>query len=142
VGSASRRKGNRVENEILKLLQAAGLDAVDMPLSGQLGGEFRDDTLIRLPTGQELRAEIKARKNGTGFRTILNWLGTADLLILKQDRTQPIVAMPLDRLVSILQQIAPLPPGFATTPANSAAPLPQLEAPPLALPPTPNPDEL
>jgi len=89
-GRKSKRKGTRTEILIVNLHQEMGVDARRMPLSGALGGELRGDVLV----DGELRAEVKARGKGQGFRTVDQWLGENDLLFLRQDRCQPLVLMP------------------------------------------------
>ena len=125
-GRSAKRKGSRVEREIVKLLNDDGIDAHKQPLSGALDGWKGDIKIVlydpKCPvcegTGnetsiieqgssrrllgyaqecsacpQKLIAEVKARANGQGFSTLEKWLGANDLLFLKRDRTEPMVAM-------------------------------------------------
>jgi len=106
-GRSAKRKGSRVEREIVKLLNDDGIDAHKQPLSGALDG-WKGDIVIDLGDTApgissedlmcgresiELVCEVKARANGQGFSTLEKWLGTNDLLFLKRDRTEPMVAM-------------------------------------------------
>jgi hypothetical protein len=43
--------------------------------------------------GRTLRAEVKSR--ATGFGTIYSWLADRDVLIVKADRREPLVVLPL-----------------------------------------------
>lgn len=82
-------KGDRCEREIVTLHQAIGITAQRVPLSGAAGGLFSGDVVIG-----DMRAEVKARKSGDGFKTLETWLGNNDLLFLKRDRQKPIVVLP------------------------------------------------
>lgn len=99
--AASRRKGSRVEREVVALFREHGLDAERVPLSGAQGGSFTDDVEVRLG-GRKLRAEVKARKSGKGFVQLESWLGNADLLVLKRDRAPPMALLPLPLLIELL----------------------------------------
>tara|TARA_R100000544_G_C2169051_1_gene31316 strand:+ start:148 stop:510 length:363 start_codon:yes stop_codon:yes gene_type:complete len=98
-GSASKRKGYRVENELVKYLNRKGIDAKRQPLSGALA-DFPHDISIKNPN---LILEVKARKTGSGFKTILNWMGKADALVMKQDYDDPIVAMRMDVFLDLIR---------------------------------------
>jgi len=93
-GKSSRDKGLRVEREIVNELKGLGVDAERVPLSGAAGGSFSGDITISKddPIGK-LVAEVKARKNGSGFRTIEKWMGDNDLIFLKKNNQKPMVIM-------------------------------------------------
>lgn len=88
----------RVEREIVNLHREAGVSAERVPLSGSAGGSFTGDIVI----GEGIRAEVKARKDGAGFRTLEGWLGDNDLLFLKRDRKDPLVVMPWHIYIRLL----------------------------------------
>lgn len=90
-GRSNKRKGSRVERQIVHLHRDAGYTAKRVPLSGAAEG-FKGDVLVDLPDGI-LQAEIKARKRGSGFTTIDGWLGDNDILFLKRDQRRPAVYM-------------------------------------------------
>ena len=87
--SKARAKGRRAEHAIVALHTEVGVEAERMPLSGSLGGKYRDDVLI----AGTVRAEVKARKNGEGFKTLEGWMKDCPLLFLKRDRVAPLVVM-------------------------------------------------
>ncbi len=89
MSNRQKDKGNRVENQMVRLLLDADIPAQRIPLSGQVGGLFSGDIRI----AENYTAEVKARKNGEGFATIQRWLGENDFLFLKQDRKPPFVVM-------------------------------------------------
>jgi len=86
----SKRKGSRIEQELVRRHQAAGIQAERVPLSGAAGGAFSGD--LRIAGG--LVAEVKARAGGAGFRTLERWLSDKDLLFLRRDYAEPLVLMP------------------------------------------------
>jgi Holliday junction resolvase len=87
-----RQKGNRVERAIVHALQDAGFAAERVPLSGAARGRFGGDVSVPL-LGIDRRVEVKARANG--FRRLYDWLGDHDFLIVKADRLEPLVVIPL-----------------------------------------------
>ena len=87
-GKKSRDKGNRIEREIVHLHTDNGIPAQRVPLSGAAGGLYKGDLQI-----MDLRAEVKARASGEGFKTLEGWLADNDLLFLRKDRSTPMVVM-------------------------------------------------
>ena len=90
MGLKSRRKGSRIERELVHRHQDAGIPAERVPLSGAAGGSYTGDLRIQ----GDLKAEVKARAGGEGFKTLERWLGDSDLLFLRRDRSDPLVVMP------------------------------------------------
>jgi Holliday junction resolvase len=86
----SRIKGSRIEREIVQKHKDIGIFAERVPLSGAAGGSYSGDVVI----DRDLRAEVKARSGGAGFQTLERWMGDNDLLFLRRDRAEPMVAMP------------------------------------------------
>ena len=97
-GRASRQKGNRFEREGVAILTAAGLVARRIPLSGAMRG-FKGDIELEL-AGRKLRLEAKSRKHG--FKFIYEALADNDALLVKTDRSEPLVIMPLRGLAALL----------------------------------------
>jgi Holliday junction resolvase len=91
-GRASRQKGNRTERAIVHVLQSHGFAAQRVPLSGAARGRFGGDVSVAL-LGVDRRVEIKCR--GDGFKELYHWLNGADFLIVKADRLEPLVILPL-----------------------------------------------
>jgi Holliday junction resolvase len=90
-GRAPRQKGNRAERALVKLLQAYGLPATRVPLSGSARGYPGDISVSVL--GVDRVVEVKVRR--TGFQTFYKWLEGRDLLIVKADRCEPLAVVPL-----------------------------------------------
>jgi hypothetical protein len=106
MGKPSRDKGYRVEREMVLKLQAEGIGAERVPLSGGAGGSYTGDIIIRKEKAgqyEELRAEVKARKNGEGFKTLEDWLGENDCLILKRNHAEPMVVLPWEQFVELMR---------------------------------------
>jgi hypothetical protein len=97
-GKASRQKGDRTERGLVRLLQAAGIAGERVPLSGSAGGKFGGDVSIPL-LGIDRRAEVKARAKG--FAQLYKWLADADLLVVRADRREPLVVLPLRLALAI-----------------------------------------
>jgi hypothetical protein len=91
-GRRSRDKGNRSERALVAYLQARGFAAERIPLSGSCGGRFVGDVTVPL-LGRDRRAEVKIRANG--FRELYRWLIDRDLLVVRADRREPLVVVPL-----------------------------------------------
>ena len=99
MGRMQRNKGARVEREIVQRFIDIGLHAEKIPLSGAAGGSFSGDLLVG---GRKV--EVKARKDGTGFKLLYRWLGDNDFLVCKQDRTEPLVIMTIQTLGDLLDE--------------------------------------
>jgi Holliday junction resolvase len=91
-GRASRDKGNRAERAIVRLLQERGFAAERVPLSGAARGRFGSDVSVPV-LGVDRRVEVKCR--GNGFRELYKWLDGADMLIVRADRRELLVVVPL-----------------------------------------------
>src|SRR5262249_29616911 len=90
-GRSPKRKGGRVERELVRLLLEHGLVCARVPLSGGLGGVWSGDIHLEL-LGRTYRVEVKSRAR---LATLHRWLSAADLLLLKANRLQPIAVLPL-----------------------------------------------
>jgi hypothetical protein len=98
MSASERRKGVRVETEIVNAHKAAGIHAERYPLSGASHYKGSGHDVDIYPKGWEedapLVAEVKARKGAKGFILLENWLGEYDALFLKRDRKPPLVVIP------------------------------------------------
>ena len=96
-GARHRRKGDRIEREIVDKHRALGIHAERYPLSGasRFRGSGHDIDLYlfgrdEAPAG----AEVKARKSGAGFATLERWLAEYDCLFLRRNSVDPLVLLP------------------------------------------------
>src|SRR5438477_349043 len=69
-----------------------------LALSGSAGGSYLGDITIPL-LGIDRVVECKVR--GTGFRALYAWLEQRDLLIVRADKLQPLVILPLKLAIEI-----------------------------------------
>jgi Holliday junction resolvase len=102
-GRSPKRKGVRVEREIVQLLCELGLPCVRVPLSGAIGGAWSGDIHLELH-GQTFTIEVKARRE---FRPLQLWLARADLLLLKADRQPPLAVLPVSLLAKLIIKRVP-----------------------------------
>jgi len=91
-GKASRAKGDRAERAMVKFLRESGFAAERVPLSGSAGGSYLGDLTVPL-LGIDRVVEVKCRADG--FRELYRWLIGRDLLIVRADRSEPLVILPL-----------------------------------------------
>jgi len=91
-GRASRDKGNRAERALVRFLQERGFAAERVPLSGAAGGSYLGDLTVPL-LGTDRVVEVKVRARG--FSQLYDWLTGRDLLIVRADRSEPLVVIPL-----------------------------------------------
>jgi Holliday junction resolvase len=91
-GRSPRQKGNRAERALVRYLQQQGFAAERIPLSGAAGGSFCGDVTLEL-LGSNRRVEVKCR--GNGFRELYAWLAEHDFLVVRADRREPLVIIPL-----------------------------------------------
>jgi len=83
----SRMKGKRTERQVVKLLVAAGLPALRVPMSGSVKSIPGDVTI-----GDEIYS-VKARRDG--LKTLYDWLVGFEAVFIKADNQEWIV---LERL--------------------------------------------
>jgi hypothetical protein len=105
--AGSKQKGSRIEREIAQKLTDAGIPSRRVVMSGaaarydeRLAGDV--DIGLQLDGRALFTAEVKARKNGSGFATLEKWLGDNDLLVLRRDRASPFVAMPWATFIELM----------------------------------------
>jgi hypothetical protein len=91
-GRRSRDKGARAERGLVRFLQARGFAAERVPLSGSAGGSYVGDITVPV-LGIDRTVEVKVR--GSGFRQLYDWLERRHLLIVRADRREPLVVLPL-----------------------------------------------
>jgi hypothetical protein len=96
-GARFRRKGDRIERELVSLHKALGIHSERYPLSG--ASRFRDsghdiDIYLFGRDAAPLVAEVKSRKYGGGFVQLERWLGEYDALFLRRNNTHPLVILP------------------------------------------------
>jgi hypothetical protein len=84
----SRDKGLRGERAIVKFLQARGFGAE------KISGMYKCGPDLTVPVlGIYRMVEVKVRADG--FRELYRWLIDRDILIVRADRSEPLVVLPL-----------------------------------------------
>jgi hypothetical protein len=97
-GRCSRDKGNRTERGLVRFLQDRGFAAE------KISGMYKPGADISVPhLGRDRRVEVKVRS--AGFRQLYSWLDGRDLLVVRADRREPLVILPL-RLAAEVAQAA------------------------------------
>jgi Holliday junction resolvase len=84
----SRDKGSRAERSLVRFLQARGFAAEKTSRTGYRGHDLSVPVL-----GLDRRVEVKVRADG--YRRLYEWLKGADLLIVRADRREPLLVVPL-----------------------------------------------
>jgi len=100
-GRGPRRKGDRVECEILAALREAGLEAKRVPLSGS-APDYPGDLEVNLPGLGRVLVEVKARKRVA----LEGWLDGRGLLIIKPDRKPPLAVLTLEAFLRLVQTLS------------------------------------
>jgi Holliday junction resolvase len=85
---ASRRKGAVEERALVRFLRQQGLNATKISRTGYAGSDLAVDLL-----GISRSVEVKVRARA--FGQLYRMLGTADLLIVRQDRKPALCICPL-----------------------------------------------
>ena len=96
MGIFSRRKGARIELDVLHELQDAGLDCEKL---SKMYAKTHDVRLAML--GKNHKMEIKCRANG--FATIYKWLAPVDILVLRADRKPALAVLPITTLIELIK---------------------------------------
>ena len=107
-GARQRRKGDRIEREIVDRHRALGVHAERYPLSGasRFRGSGHDIDIYAFGTeGAPLIAEVKARKSGSGFVTLESWLADYDILFLRRNNADPLIVLPWRVWARLLERV-------------------------------------
>lgn len=99
MSKAQRQKGLRNENRIKTMHHEIGIEAQRVSAPYKPGA----DLAIKVD-GNDLRGEVKARREGAGWKTIKNWIKNADVLFLVEDRQPPLVCLRWETYISLVSQ--------------------------------------
>lgn len=108
MSKASRAKGNRVERELATALTEAGIPTRRVIGSGAHGHiDARLEGDLQIGTHGDghwlLTGEVKARKDGAGFKVLETWLADNDLLLLRRNHAEPMAVLPWRTLLPLLK---------------------------------------
>jgi len=101
MGKFSKRKGYRVEKKLVNMFLSEGIKSRRQPLSGAIQ-DFPHDLQVDILGGSTV--EAKARANGEGFKTIQRWKGSAEILLLVEDRCMPTVVLDWKYFISLVKE--------------------------------------
>jgi hypothetical protein len=107
-GDRHRRKGDRIEREVVARHRALGIRSERYPLSGATRFRGSGHDVDVYPFGADeapLVAEVKGRKNGGGFITLEKWLGKYDALFLRKNNADPLVLLPWRVWALLLERV-------------------------------------
>jgi Holliday junction resolvase len=106
-GARHRRKGDRIEREVVARHRALGIHSERYPLSGasRFRGSGHDIDIYLCMDKAPLVCEVKGRKNGAGFITLEKWLGEYDALFLRKNNADPLVLLPWRVWALLLGQV-------------------------------------
>jgi Holliday junction resolvase len=107
-GARHRRKGSRIERELVARHRDLGVHAERYPLSGasRFRGSGHDIDIHAFgPDAAPLVAEVKGRKTGAGFATIEGWLADYDCLFLRRNNADPLVLLPWRLWARLLERV-------------------------------------
>lgn len=98
-GKSPKRKGSSFEREVVRLLQALGLAAERVPLSGAVKTSKFDHDVSCPVRGVDQRLECKRRARA--FATIDVMLSGNYALVVRDDRSRPLVVMTLENFAEL-----------------------------------------
>ena len=107
-GARHRRKGDRIERELVDRHRALGTHAERSPLSGasRFRGSGHDiDIYLFGREDAPIVGEVKGRKNGAGFTTLEKWLDEYDALFLRRNNADPLVLLSWRVWARILEKV-------------------------------------
>jgi Holliday junction resolvase len=107
-GARHRRKGDRIEREIVSRHTEIGIKAERYPLSGasRSRGSGHDVDIYAFGADEgPLVAEVKSRRSGAGFVMLEKWLGEYDCLFLRRNSAEAMVLLPWRVWAALLARV-------------------------------------
>jgi len=107
-GARHRRKGDRIERQLVQLHLDMGIHCERVPLSGASRYRGSGHDIDVYPFGRDeapIVGEVKCRKNGAGFAVLDKWLGEFDALFLRRDHAEPTVTLPWRTWAALLARV-------------------------------------
>ena len=98
-GRPSYQKGSRFERALVRAWQEGGFAADRTPLSGAARGKFGGYDISLPLLGIDRKVEVK--HHATGFLKLYKWLEPVDMLMVRADRSEPLVIMPLSLAIEL-----------------------------------------
>ena len=104
MSAKSKIRGYNVEIQIRDKHIAYGIPCERVPLSGSMGGLYMGDLNIPSVANLKFVLEVKARRNGSGFKVIEQWLENRDILFVKRNNQDPMVVMNFDLYLKLMKK--------------------------------------
>ena len=95
----SKRKGAGFEREVVAFLQEQGIAALKIPLSGAVSG-FEGD--ITCPV-RGLDKKLECKRRARAFGTLYGWMRDNYALVIRDDKTEPLVVMRLKDFAGLIK---------------------------------------
>lgn len=99
MGKPQRQKGLRNENRIKNLHTDLGIKATRISAPYKSGPDLQ----ITID-GDSLAGEVKARKDGAGWKIIKRWITNANALFLVEDREEPLVVLRWETYAALISR--------------------------------------
>jgi hypothetical protein len=68
-----------------------------------MGGKYQGDLCVPSIERREFILECKARKNGSGFKMIEDWIEGKDFLFMRRNNKEDLVVMPLHLYLKLMR---------------------------------------
>ena len=104
MSAKSKIRGYNHEISIRDKHAAAGIGCERVPLSGSMGGKYTGDLCVPSIEHREFILECKARKNGSGFKVIEDWIEDADILFMRRNNQEDLVVMRMDLYMKLMKR--------------------------------------
>lgn len=101
MANCSKAKGSGYELEVVRQLTTFGLRSARVGHQAGMPGGTAHDIVAEI-RGRNLRLECKRRADA--WRELYVWLEQADILVMRSDRKQSLVAMPLALFLDLVGQ--------------------------------------
>lgn len=105
--SKSKSKGTRLENLLVDTFIEHGIAAERVPLSGSIGGKYKDDVIIGSIDQPLMRYECKNRENIADY--MWDWQEGVDAVVIKKNHKKPLVVITLDQYIELIKPIVSVP---------------------------------
>ena len=103
MSAKSKIRGYNHEISVRDKHTEAGIPCERVPLSGSMGGKYQGDLCIPSIEHREFILECKARRNGSGFKMIEQWIEDKDLLFMRRNNQEDLVVMPMNIYIKLMQ---------------------------------------
>ena len=103
MSAKSKIRGYNHEISVRDKHIAAGISCERVPLSGSMGGKYAGDLCVPSVEHREFILECKARRNGSGFKMIEQWMEGKDILFMRRNHQEDLVVVPMNIYLRLMQ---------------------------------------